>query len=914
MDAPREGIVVRIGAFLVRFRIPVILVILAITGVFGWKIRDIRVTSETIDLFPSTHPYVRTFVKYSEVFGGANTAVLAVEVKDGDIFNIHTLEKLRRITRAVEKLPHVNNYQVLSIAQRKVKSVKVMFNEQGRELEIRPIMWQTLEPPAAHPDSPRYHPDNWDGVYTEEDIALLSAEERDAYDARLPALKEDIYSSPRIFGTLVSREEDGKDSRAALVVVGFHDRKDGGEAPGAAEEDDDGRGGKPMTYEQEIYRSLRALVEPEEDANTEIHVIGRPVSVGFIHDNQGRIMELLGWSLLAIFLTLLLYFRDIRGVLVPIVTATLSAIWGLGFIGFLGYNFDPLVIVVPFIISARALSHSVQLIERYFEEYHRRQDRRKAAVATFAGLLSPGLLAIITDAAGVFLVILTPIPLMQKLAAMGGFWVLSFIVSDLLFNPVLLSFVPAPRRKAGQGPDPMGRLLDRVGGWCATRGRWAVVAVTVAVGGVGFYFARDLVIGDVHPGTPMLWPDSEYNRDTDRIAEKFGNTEILNVIVQGTDCPLPPREELLARHGCDETGGTCYDDSEKACTSDGDCFGCDPATAHCRTDEGRECHRDEDCVAWDCNPIKSPEVLRTMEALQRRMEMMPEVGGTASFASMIPDIQSAFASYDPKSELIPADRGGAGGIIEFIVSKAEPGDLTRYTTPDFQEATVTLYLRDHKGETLRAVIAELRDFIGAHPMAEAEFKLASGYGGLLAAVNEVITRAEVQVTFLAFLMVFICCAVAYRSVVAGFLFLIPLAVSNYVTYAVMGALEIGLDVNALPVVSLGVGLGVDYGLYIVSRAVEEYRLRPDMDHAIRRAVATAGKAVLFTATTMIAGVVFWAWSFLKFQADMGLLLAVWMCISMLGGLLLLPALIAIVKPRFITRAAAAKNAAGAPSH
>ena len=904
MDELRKHLVGRIGAFIIRFRIPFLILILGMTAIFGWKIQDVPVTSETIDLFPSNHPYVQTFVEYAEVFGGANTAVISVEVKDGDIFNIHTLEKIRRITKAVEKIPRVNNYQVLSIAQRKVKSVKVMFNALGRELEIRPIMWQALAPPANHPDTERYDGDHWDGVYTEEDIALLTVEERAAYDERIAGLQEDIYSSPRIFGTLVSKEEDGADSRAALIVVGFLDKR--------GEDEEVQTGG--MTFEQGIYRSLTAVVEAEEDEGTAIYLIGRPVSVGFIHDNQERIMQLLMYSLLAIFFTLLLYFRDVRGVLVPILTASMSAIWGLGFIGFLGYNFDPLVIVVPFIISARALSHSVQLIERYFEEFHQRGDKQEAAVATFSGLLAPGLLAILTDAAGVFLVILTPIPLMQKLAVMGGFWVLSFIVSDLLFNPILLSFVPPPKKKTKTGPDLTERFLDHAGAWCIGSGRWVVILLTLVVGGVGFYFAKDLVIGDVHPGTPMLWPDSKYNQDTDHIAKKFGNTEILNVIVQGTDCPLPPREELLKRHGCDEAAGYCYDDSAKTCTQDEDCFGCDGDAGVCKTDRGMECSADADCVAWDCNPIKSPEVLGTMEALQRHMEMLPEVGSTASFASMIPGIQSAFSSYDPKAELIPATRAGTGGIVEFIVSKAEPGDLARYTTPDFQRATVTLYLRDHEGETLRTVIAELKEFIEENPMPEAEFKLASGYGGLLAAVNEVITRSEVQVTALAFLIVLVFCGLAFRSAVAGILFLVPLALSNYVTYAMMGALEIGLDVNALPVVSLGVGLGVDYGLYVVSRIIEEYRITPDLDHAIRRAVATAGKAVLFTATTMVAGIVFWAWSFLKFQADMGILLAVWMCISMLGGLFLLPALIALFKPKFVTRAAAAKNAAGAATH
>lgn len=526
-------------------------------------------------------------------------------------------------------------------------------------------------------------------------------------------------------------------------------------------------------------------------------------------------------------------------------------------------------------------------------------------MATFSGLVTPGLLAIVTDAAGVFLVILTPIPLMQKLALMGGFWVLSFIVSDLVFNPIVLSFLPAPRRKKRTRADLMGRLLGAVSGWCIGPMRWAVLAVTLMVGGVGYYFAKDLVIGDVNPGTPMLWPDSKYNQETRRISQKFGNTEILNVIVQGKECPLAPREELLKRHGCDEDGGHCYDDAAVTCSRDEDCFGCDGRPGVCRTDRGRRCEKDTDCVARDCNPIKSPAVLQTMEFLQREMEMLPEVGSSASMAAILPGVVSSMHGGDPKWELIPQDRFGAGSLVEQIISKSEPGDLSRFMTPDYQRATVTLYLRDHKGETLRTVVAKAKEFIAAHPIDEAEFLLASGYGGLLAAVNEVITESEIRVTTLAFLVVLVFCGLAFRSVVAGVLFLVPLLLSNYVTYAAMGALGIGLDVNALPVVSLGVGLGVDYGLYVVSRIIEEYRLKPDMAHAIRRAIATAGKAVLFTATTMVAGIVFWAWSFLKFQADMGILLVVWMCISMLGGLILVPTLIYTLKPRFVTRAARA---------
>ncbi|UCD83685.1 MAG: MMPL family transporter, partial [Deltaproteobacteria bacterium] len=160
---------------------------------------------------------------------------------------------------------------------------------------------------------------------------------------------------------------------------------------------------------------------------------------------------------------------------------------------------------------------------------------------------------------------------------------------------------------------------------------------------------------------------------------------------------------------------------------------------------------------------------------------------------------------------------------------------------------------------------------------------------------------QARVTFLAFAIVFLFCGITFRSVTAGILFMIPIAVSNYLTYALMGARGIGLDVNVLPVVSLGVGLGVDYGLYIISRIEEEYKENRNLESAVLTSIATAGRAVTFTATTMVVGIIFWAWSFLRFQADMGLLLAFWMIVSMLGGLLLLPTIIYLIKPKFICR-------------
>ena len=1070
----------RFGSWMLRHRFPILALILILTVIFGYFATRVSLKNPTIDLFPKNHPYVETYVQYEDIFGGANIVIIALQVKEGDIFNVETLKKIKTITKALEFLPAVNNYQVLSIAQRKIKKT-VVHDVEGFVSD--PIMW---------PEIPE----------TEEQIA---------------ALRRSIYTTGRLHGSLVSL-----DDKSALIVAGFFER--GLVSPAAplrevitamaeSNKQDPNESLKVISavadnavwsLDDTLYDAIDKIVSAQEDGNTETFMIGRPILLGQIYKRFPQLYWIFLATVLSIIGVLFIYFRDIRGVTIPVITALISACWGVGFLGMLGYDFNPLVIVVPFIISARALSHSVQLIERYLEELEATGgDRTEASILTFSNLFKPGMLSIITDAAGVFIVILTPIPLMEKLALMGSFWVLSIIVSDVIFNPIFLSFFPTPKIHQSDKITGMDRLLAAIGRATYGKARIPILVTTGIVFVIGAFFAKDLVIGDVHPGTPLLWPSSHYNRDTADIGEMFGNTEMMSVIVEGK-----------------------YK-----------------------------------------NAIKNPKVLRTMEGLQRKLESLDEVTTTSSIADMVPEITKIMHGGNPRWELIPQEPREAGFYLEMIFSGAEPGDLARFITNDFKDGNITVYLKDHKGETLRAVVAAAKEFIRDHPIENAEIlistykvngplehfdktitdreqkdkaelyiqryidihpaddpsvksadylagllaaiqetdlgenvktaikqsidqfnsksdvsnseafldgylvgfmeaaadegrsskavsekalgflsnhidahpvtglkvrfidylndleasmdsstaryekrinkkirsivkqyidpeskfsvdnqydelnlafkagweqastdsiedikksvlntfrpyldmaggeqaekqfaakldkvlpgiqpaivehmamaylkdylsnhpaensrlRMAGNYGGLLAAVNEAIVRSEAKVAIMAFVLVFLFCGLAYRSFWAGVIFLIPILISNYLTYALMGALGIGLDVNALPVVSLGVGLGVDYGLYILGRVEEEYAINPDIEAATAKAIATAGRAVLFTASTMVAGIIFWAFSFLRFQAEMGILLAFWMIVSMLGGLVLLPTLVVMTKPKFITK-------------
>ncbi|MFC1591662.1 MMPL family transporter [Thermodesulfobacteriota bacterium] len=171
--------------------------------------------------------------------------------------------------------------------------------------------------------------------------------------------------------------------------------------------------------------------------------------------------------------------------------------------------------------------------------------------------------------------------------------------------------------------------------------------------------------------------------------------------------------------------------------------------------------------------------------------------------------------------------------------------------------------------------------------------------GVQAAVREVIADAQIWNLIFALGGVFIFCAINFRSLTAGLILTIPLAVSNVLTFALMGAYHIGLTVNTYPVASVGIGLGVDYGIYFVSRLLEETKKGGDLNQAVYQTLRTNGRVIIQIATTLTVGLLIWIFSALKFQAEMGALLAILLFLNMLGALFLVPTLICILKPKFV---------------
>jgi predicted RND superfamily exporter protein len=203
---------------------------------------------------------------------------------------------------------------------------------------------------------------------------------------------------------------------------------------------------------------------------------------------------------------------------------------------------------------------------------------------------------------------------------------------------------------------------------------------------------------------------------------------------------------------------------------------------------------------------------------------------------------------------------------------------------------VMLFLSDHRAETIERVVAAVKDYRTTQATQGVTYRLATGNVGVMAAQNEEVRAKEFVILGWVFAAVTVMCLVNFRSVTGTVMVILPLLLVSILLYAVMAYVDIGLKVNTLPMVALGAGIGVDYGIYLFSRMQEFLKRGESVQQSYLGALRVTGAAIFFTGITLAIGVATWVFSPLKFQADVGLMLTFMFLVNMLGAMLLLPAL------------------------
>ncbi|AXQ28525.1 RND transporter [Solimonas sp. K1W22B-7] len=603
-----------------------------------------------------------------------------------------------------------------------------------------------------------------------------------------------------------------------------------------------------------VFKEVQGLSEKYRDADHEIYVVGQPILTGWVYKLQKQTYLIFGITLVALVVMLALYMRNIAGTVTPIICSLMAGVWGFGFVGWLKLPVEPLLMVVPLLLIARSFSHCIQFAERYYEVYKHIGDKKKAAEISMAVMMVPSILGIWTDVFGILAIMIAPIPAMERFALFCGFWAFCIIPTGVFLIAVVLSYLPTPKnidQITAQDRKGFHAFLKRVLGKTAmlTYGRPAKLTtlVVVVISIVAVYLSMQIKIGNPVEGSNLLWEDSDFNTAIRAINRHFPGVNTLELII-----------EAKAR---------------------------DISTRVART----------------------PEVVNASLALQAMVESDPDMPprATLSFADYMMEGNRLFSGGDPKWYPLDPTKSAVGAAGNAVTFGTNPVNFSHITDFEFQNSTVSLWYPDNKQETVDAALASARKAVAALGTEHEGFRIrmASGTIALQQAMNLVVERYHWVILGVLNLVIYIICYIAYRSFMAAFLLLIPVNLSNFLQLSIMHILGIGLDINSVMVAVLGVGVGIDYGIYLLSRICEEFGAHEgDWGQAIVASLTTTGKAILFTALIMLIGILPWyLLSDLKFMADMGLLLVAIMMINMVLALIVLPLLVWVVKPSFVGR-------------
>lgn len=737
-----------------------------LTLVFGYFAAHLKMDSSLEKMVPMHHEYIQNWFQHKDDLSLGNDLRIAIEVTQGDIFSAEYLDVLRKVTDEVFYIEGVDKSKIQSLWTPNTRWVEV--TEEGfRGGEVIP---------------PDY----------------------DGSPESLQTVQANVLRSGQV-GRLV-----GDNFKSAIVYV-------------------------PLLYmdaskgEKHDYRKLSHTLEEKirtqfENDHIKIHIVGFGKKIGDMLDGAIEVAMFFVIGLVITFLLLWIDTRCLRSALVVTLTSISAVVWQMGIITLLGYGLDPYSMLVPFLIFAIAVSHSVQIVQSFAVAKAEGEDNLNAARIVFRSLFAAGASALVCDAIGFYSLIIIDIRVIKELAIAAGAGTLVVTFTNLILVKVLFSYTGVSQaaidqvRRKREKPQKAWLFLSKF-----ADPRIAAVSLVLAAGlGLwAFTTSRDLKVGDLDPGAPELWPDSRYNRDDAFVTSNYSvSADVLVVMVES---------------------------QPDLCTS---------------------------------YPV--------VEAMDRFMWHMENVDGVQSAVSMVTVSKRMVTGYNEgnlKWQELPR--------VEEILNNSMPSDMVAsLMNVSCDLAPVIIFLRDHKAETLNTVTAAVKDFARDNDSPDvARFVLASGNAGVEAATNQTVERAASTMMWLVYAIVIIMCWLTFRFSIAAVICVItPLVLTSLLCEALMATFGMGLKVGTLPVIALGVGIGVDYGIYIYSKMMEFMAKGQGLREAYFNTLCVTGKAITFTAVSLAIGVGTWAFSDIKFQADMGILLTFMFVWNMVGAMWLLPAM------------------------
>lgn len=626
-----------------------------------------------------------------------------------------------------------------------------------------------------------------------------------------------------------------------------------------------------------IAGQLETIRKKYENEHTTVAIIGFAKMVGDISDGAKSVIKFFFITIAFTWLLLFAYSSSVKLASLTVFCALVAVVWMLGALRLLGFGIDPMNMLTPFLIFAIAVSHGEQMINRFrgeiffggleegtVEELRGRTgvDAHTAARLAFRMLLVPGAVALIAGCIGFATILVIPVRIIFELAITATVGVGLTILTDLILLPVLLSYCRlrnlerkrAYRLRQLTQFDKLWAVLARLSRPLPAA---IVILLGVAIWAVAAHFGKQVLIGDAQKGVAELRPDARYNRDAELISDKFAlGVDMLNVIAEG---------------------------APNACTT-------------------------------------SYPVMETLDRFAWNMRNVEGVAQVITLPMAAKIVNAGWNEGNIRWRVLPRDNDALRQDTQGF--ETDSGLLNQ----DCSAMPVMMFLTDHRATTIDRVVGAVKQFRdGNHVFAggnvnlrdqlakqaadaqvqgktfvsdQVNLRLATGNVGVMAAINDEVRAVDHTMLYLLYAAVFLMCLLSFHNPLAALCIVLPLVLVTELGHSLMVELDMGKKVNTLTVLALGVGIGVDYAIYIFARMRESMRQGRSLTESYFIALKTTGIAIFYTALTLAVGVGTWVFSDLKFQADMGVMLTFMFVVNMIAAIVFLPALCRwLLRPR-----------------
>jgi len=587
--------------------------------------------------------------------------------------------------------------------------------------------------------------------------------------------------------------------------------------------------GKRLDYHA-LSAELETLRAKYEREGVRIHITGFSKIVGDLIDGLQQVLVFFAIAIVICTVVLYWYTRCLRSTSLVVLCSVIAVIWQIGLLpSLVGNELNPYSILVPFLVFAIGMSHGAQKMNGIMQDIGRGTHKWVAARYTFRRLFLAGLTALLADAVGFAVLMMIDIPVIKDLAETASIGVAALIFTNLVLLPILLSYtgVSATAAQRSLKED----CIDAVDTSHKKHPFWEFLDHFTHRKWASIAIVVSLLLG----------------------AAGFAISLQLKI---GDLDPGAPELRPDSRYNRDNA----FMAANYAASSD-------IYVVMVKTPQFK-------CVEY--------ATVSQVDALEAQLQQLPGVESTNSFATLSKRAAAGMNEGSLKWYELPRTQD----MLNAIATRA-PRELFNQNC---DLLTVYVFLKDHKAETLESVVATVEDFAKRNNSAEVRFLNAAGNSGIEAATNIVVKKANVEMLLLVYAAVIALAFITFRSWRAVVCAVVPLMLTSILCEALMVLLGIGVKVSTLPVIALGVGIGVDYALYILTVTLARLRDGMSLSAAYYKALLFTGKVVALTGITLGIAVATWVFSPIKFQADMGILLGFMFVWNMLGAGILLPAL------------------------